>query len=108
MKLFVSDLENVELLVTRHTDQLKEEDFLTEEEIESVVQNEFLNSKISDIDYLLDDLKVSIVDGEVVDDRSKGLTKEKSEGLLDKMDRIEGTLSKSNEKSGKEDIDLDR
>lgn len=67
MTKLVHELENVDLLVNRHVEQLEKEGIYSAATIDDLVTNNFLNSKIEDIDYLLEDLNVSINDGTVVD-----------------------------------------
>lgn len=64
---YVFELENIDLLVDRYKELLESEGLYSFSEINDFAENGFKNSKVDDIDYLLDDLNVSINDGTVVD-----------------------------------------
>lgn len=64
---YVFELENVDLLVERYKDYLDTTGLYNPSEINDFAENDLKNSKVDDVDYLLEDLSVSINDGAVVD-----------------------------------------
>ena len=60
--LYVSQLENIKLLTDRYRTLLIAEGSLSVREIEHVIQKDFLNSKVRDIDYLLNELQLTVHD----------------------------------------------
>lgn len=64
--MLVSDLVNLEVLIRRHKKQLTNEGLYKKIEIDNIINDRFLNSRVGDIEYLLKDLQVEIINGKVI------------------------------------------
>lgn len=64
---YVFELENVDFLVDRYKEYLESTTDYSYSEILDFADNGFKNSKVSDVDYLFDDMQVDVIDGEAID-----------------------------------------
>lgn len=69
MANYVRELKNVEILAHRHENQLIEQEIYPKDWIKKHIQHTFYNSKVDDVEYLFDELNVTVVDDTVVNTR---------------------------------------